>query len=477
MTNIQNNTQSIENKAILAKIPEGKLHNEFAALEAAKDEEKPTTETEEKETEPIKCPIDVFPKKLQNIINEVCSVYNVPIDFYLFGMLACSSAIIGGSLRLKTPKGHLTKCSIYGGIVSYPTSSKSPSLKWCIEVLYKIEDKLSENWRKDLQDKQDKAQKGEIITTPRQSQIITQVTPETLLRRLSQSPRGITVFHNELTEWLSDMNKYNSGSKEGDHEINLWDDGGYVNKELASDNIPVKDAFKNTIGTTQNDRIPQFLKHGSSGLLQRLLWVFPDEKHEKDNYKTLDEQHQKDYNNFMTNIYDSLKGQETIETSQRAAIRYIDFCNDKMYSEIGKARKENDPVWEQTVGKLKIYCLRFALILEVINTPYNELKDLKEVSLETMEKAITLTKYFMRMGKKVFDYSNEIGINKNNLKGLAEKIYNALPESEFNTKKIREILFEKNITTEKNHNQWANFVKENQGRFIEKVKHGTYVKI
>jgi|AntRauTorckE5430_2_1112549.scaffolds.fasta_scaffold13465_2 hypothetical protein len=427
-----------------------------------------------KKKEPINCPIDVFPEEIQTIIEAIHDVYGAPNDFYLLGILATASAAIGNSLYVTDKRGEKQKASIYGCIVSPPSSGKSPSIDWCLKPLAEIEEGYRAEYTKAM---------SKYLATPveeregepqRETLYITDATTEALTERLSKNKTGIVLHMDELIKWLRDMNKYRSGSDDATF-MHFWNYGSNVSLERVSKSLFCKNPFITIIGGTQPGRIEEFTKkHATdSGFFHRILFCYPESEIIDRNDKELKPIHYENYSRIIKEIHDIREWIETpkiIELSNDANGLLTAYSNNILRPAMRDNQKTNT-LWCEYLGKLEQYCLRFSLILETLNRPAGGRADITIISEDTMEKAIKLTEYFKKMAARILDYTDELV-----LKGTDKIISDILPDGiVFTTGEAKKLMKEK--TNIKSPNTLNIHLKKFSDILYEKQEHGVYIKI
>jgi putative DNA primase/helicase len=102
-------------------------------------------------------------------------------------------------------------------------------------------------------------------------------TTEAVADLMATSWRGLLLFRDELSGWLSSMDRYNSG---GDRPFWLEAYGGRpytVDRKASPEPIIVDHLSVSVLGGTQPDKLESLLVHADDdGLLARFLIVFPD---------------------------------------------------------------------------------------------------------------------------------------------------------------------------------------------------------
>jgi hypothetical protein len=477
MSKVQNNTQSIENKGIISKKSEDNLHNESTNLGAAKGAktppETPITETET-ETEPksIICPIDIFPSKIQDIINEAHLTFGVPKDFYLSGVLAAVSTSIGNTFYVQAKNGEMQKASLYCCVVGASSTGKTPSLNWCLKPLAKIEHQNRKDY--DEQTQQANDDDSENTTPKRKSTYLTNATTEALTERLSKNKEGLIYHVDELIRWLEDMNRYSKGGSDALTYMSFWNYGDVVSQERVTKSLYCENPFLTIVGGTQPKRLEAFTKNHATdnGFFHRILFSYPESQILDRNDNRMNECHYENYSKIIDGIYDCkrwIKTPITIQLSKDANSLFKEFCNNILRPNM-RDNQDDNPLWSEYLGKLEQYCLRFSLIIQVLFTLEKDLPELQEVTEDSMEKAIKLTLYFKAMAAKVL---KSLENPEEGLKGKNKGCYTVLHESGFNNYSFTEAVEYCKIK-EISKSSVKRYLKNYEGIFHAKSKTGIY---
>lgn len=269
--------------------------------------------------------LEMMPESLQPWIKDIAYRRQCPIDFVAIPAILMFSSLIGASGCIKPPeKDDWTVVpNLWGGILGDPGTLKSPV---CGEVLFPLsyleskakEDYITQKMRYEaerisfLEVKNAIERKIKDIITPKDesplkdfSSIteelaahlkkaplepaftrykVSDTTIEKMHEILSQNPRGVLVFRDELMGFLE------SWEKKG-HELDrcfyleAWNgDKSYTIDRIGRSMVLAQNICVSILGTTQPDKISTYLnkaikKLENDGLLQRFqLLIYPDKK-------------------------------------------------------------------------------------------------------------------------------------------------------------------------------------------------------
>jgi len=386
----------------------------------------------------LKFPYDIFPDELLNYIR--CQFIQ---HEYLAGFaLGAISTLIGNSCRLKANTGYFVKPILYMTVIAPPGASKTPAMKCIFKPLELIDDK----WYKDYQlDKQDyfkklaiykNQKKGDNIEEPvkpiMNQLLIKDSTIEMVVKILSYNKRGCALYADEFSGFMKRMNRYGDGD-ELQKWLELWSGSPVLIQRISRDEDKVEDPFCTIIGGIQPG-VLDVLSNGENehnGFFHRFLFLYPEPELKADwTQREPNSPLQKGYYDLIDKITAYRDTDRTYKLTEDANILYATWFNNKN-------RKYNISTSDQVKGviaKYQDYCLRFALIIEIMNNP----DDFRNaVSVQSMERAIRLTEYFLGNMQKAMKILTPVTpVDK--LRGITETFYKGLPP-EFSAMKAIEI--------------------------------------
>ncbi|MBO9432570.1 DUF3987 domain-containing protein [Ruegeria sp. R13_0] len=239
-------------------------------------------------------------------IKTAAEVKNVPSDYVAMTLLSVASAAIGNTRWAVPWNGWKEPPVLWSMLVGDPSAGKSPALDSVLDPVKEIERILSEEYRRARDEwdgenelaslalaqwkadakaalaegneppqKPDEADAGRPPVRERIS--ITDITTEKVADLLSSTWRGLLLARDELSGWLSSMDRYNGG---GDRPFWLEAYGGRsytIDRKNSPEPIVVDHLSVAIVGGTQPDRLAELLvKADDDGLLARFMVVFPD---------------------------------------------------------------------------------------------------------------------------------------------------------------------------------------------------------
>ncbi|MEM9055358.1 MAG: YfjI family protein, partial [Pseudomonadota bacterium] len=239
-------------------------------------------------------------------LRDAAEVKNAPVDYVALSLLGAAGAAIGNS-RWGCPwEGWSEPPILWTMLVGDPSAGKSPAMDAVLDAIKDIEQELAETYKREHSEWVDEKEIAELVLSkwkadakeavkdggevpdkPADAQIsaeplrerirISDITTEKVADLLSSTWRGLLLARDELSGWISGMDRYTSG---GDRPFWLEAYGGRsytVDRKNSPDPIVVDHLSVAITGGTQPDKLAELLLNtGDDGLLSRFVVVFPD---------------------------------------------------------------------------------------------------------------------------------------------------------------------------------------------------------
>ncbi len=209
-------------------------------------------------------PLDYFPPKIADYCRQVAESHVVDESFAGLPMLAVAATAMGNTFRLQLKKGFIVPPTLWVGIVSPSGTNKSGPLSEVIAPLYQpipIED--TEN---------------ALLNPQGQKAVVSDATLEAVITRLSESPRGLMVFRDELAGWAKSFNAYKKSGGDEQTWLEFWGAKEYhLDRKTNNEQIHIPAASTCVLGGIQPKILVECFDPGkfASGLVPRLLITCP----------------------------------------------------------------------------------------------------------------------------------------------------------------------------------------------------------
>jgi hypothetical protein len=429
-------------------------------------------------------PLDVFPLKLKNAILDLKESLDYPIEFTASSMLYASSIAIGNSYHIQRKKGYNINCSLWLVLVGRSGMVKSHPLKFAVKPLI---DRDYEHYQRFQNEKteynraqnstKDKSEEAIEIAEPILTQhIMKDITPEKLMEILSNNPRGVGIYVDELREWINNFERY---SKSGNVEmyLSMWQ-GHPVAVDRKSGSLRVHIPFVPIAGTIQTTLLNELFKGDKSdnGFMDRFLICNPDLK------RTYTEDKEPKDETFS--IWDFIINQilktpiiiDEFGIPKPQVLQYANECKNELtnWEKRNISKINHSPNEEASAhSKLEQYIHRFALIFQVLAHILED-EPIDKIYYTALKRAILLVEYFENT---IICLKGEQVQNKlsQKLGGKANKIewYTKL-ENEFKTHEAQALYaeIEGSNKSDRSVETWLN-----DKELFDKISRGLYKKI
>jgi hypothetical protein len=479
-------------------------------------------------------PVKVFPEKIQWIIEATNESLKYPIDFTGCSMLFAAAIAIGNTHRAKVMNTWTEGATLYIALIGRPGTNKTHPLKFALDPILARDKQTYKEYQKA------KAEYQSLLGQPKDGTemppkpfwkkiIISDFTPEGLTEIHRFNLRGLGVYSDEINQWLKNFNRYSTGSAT---EFWLSNFSGIpINIDRkGQDPILISSPSISVCGSIQPGILQELGRDSRSqnGFIDRILFSYPETLRKEYWSETeLNEDVPKLWTTIINNLLDMPLLTDNTGEIEPAVIEFSepakDILKDWQRKNTDAANHTESESLAGIYTKLENYCIRFALILELLQVAAGESEtenptdwDIKtlfrkaslkchpdtsklpnaaeifrelhaafeannrpkvlaifrrlnkpRIGTRATEGAIQLTEYFRQTARRV----NSI-LNNTPVEGLdtrKKSIYHLLPD-EFSTDKGLQIAYENDFP----ERTLKRFLSD--GIFFEKLEHGKYKK-
>ena len=385
---------------------------------------------EEKKVRPY--PIDILPFHWQEYCYEVADSIVAPVDWIAGSMITVSSALIGNSIAMQVKPGWKVYGPFYMANVGRVGSGKSPSCDHAIYFMVRIDQELKEENEKNqiLLDQQMMDWKikmdcrkynmrqyhlGKHSSPPPPPDpmpemnidlqaMVSDTTTEAIARLLEKNPRGLLLYKDELSEWISSFNQYRGG-KGTDKQffLSCWScQTRPVNRVLNKFYLPR--TFLCVLGGIPPAEIALLKSIGHDGFFERILFNYPVALErrwsEVSITKGLQERILEDMR-FLYRINYRAPGEPHIIDINRDALDFYSCYFNETEKQIENL---TNPTLQGMFSKIENYALRFASWRTTVNDHTLQTKRFGETCTKrTMQLATDVAEYYKDTARKVCD--------------------------------------------------------------------------
>ena len=430
-------------------------------------------------------PLDVLPKKMRDIVTEANAVLGFPKDYLAMSMLTAMAATIGNTHKVEHMDGWQEYCILFVALVGRPGANKSHPLSFAMQPLIDFDAEQSAIFNEamkrygaamELPPKERVANGYDTNPTePRRIRFTLQdVTPEAVHRILSENPRGLCLYADELAAWFKNFNRYNNGSESEfwmsvfNHKVAMSD------RKSSQSGVFIANPFLCVIGTIQPKVLGELAagNRNANGFMERFLFVVPDDQSKvkwSSERKTPSFDIVAAWREIISKLTDIVPATDTngnvipenVLFAPEAFDRLVKWQND--YTD--KCNAEESDTQTAIASKLEIYAVRFCLLLAVADWATGAKKK-KAIDTAVVERSIRLTEYFRVTAAKVQGIIGEDGLTDVQLAVMSE-----LPDTFTTAEGVA--IASKNGMPERT---FKRFLRDKRGVFFSRDSHGTYTK-
>lgn len=401
---------------------------------------------------PTEFPFDVFPTEVQDLIDKAhASRLKFPKVYTSCGVLCAVSCAIGNALAVEFTREHVENAVLYMALVGGKGKNKSHPLSMTMRPLQDMDDEDYHQYRVEYarymedQDRPKKERMG-LPEPTRKRRIVGDITAEALAMVMQENPRGVLLLNDELIGWIKAQNQYRSGNgADGEMWLSLWSGKSHDVTRKTSGDARITKPFVSVCGTIQPTIIPTLAQgREANGFLDRILFAWPQDTRIEpfsEDDPEMDDEVLETWKRLIRGIvglpYDGNEPRR-VRLSVEASRMYIRWqraeavkCN---LLDEQRIRMTDDVDYNGIHAKMESYCLRLALILEVLSSEcagglagrFSAI----EISSESMDGAIRLCKYFTAQALAIHGILNASEVDR--LDERHKRVYLALPD-EFTT--------------------------------------------
>lgn len=359
-----------------------------------------------------KIPLDAFPAKIQDMILALARQENYTIEYMMASLLVAVSTAIGNAVNIRIRGGWISNSALYMILVGRPGTGKTPPLDFAFRPIRKHDAQAVKQFKLEMEQYNNMIESNKCKkenTTPLPDKpilrrtIISDFTPEALMRALNDNHRGIVVYVDEIMGMFNAVNQYSRGQLI--EQLLTAFSGKPLDISRCSMPVPIhiEYPFINIVGTMQTTRMHELIEKGykENGLLDRIIFVYPSSQEISD--WQLDEDSSFASFERYSNIWESIINkvidlpfsdndnvQSILDFSSEAKVYFTNWRNNAIRA-INQI--QDDGLVDSRVIKAPMITARLALVLQIFRWACGEVhKDF--VDIDSTKSAIALSEYF-----------------------------------------------------------------------------------
>lgn len=362
-----------------------------------------------------KIPLDAFPAKIQDMILALARQENYSIEYMMASLLVAVSTAIGNAVNIRIRGGWISNSALYMILVGRPGMGKTPPLDFAFRPIRKHDAKIIKQFKLDMEHynslvENGKAKKDNSSPLPDKPilrrTIISDFTPEALMRALDDNQRGIVVYVDEIMGMFNAVNQYSKGQLI--EQLLTAFSGKPLDISRCSMPIPIhiEHPFINIVGTMQTTRMHELIEKGykDNGLIDRIIFVYPSSQEISD-WQLDEDSSSASFDKYsamwesiinkvislpFTETEDNGLTQKILDFSSEAKAFFTNWRNEAIRA---VNQIQDDGLVDSRVIKAPMITARLALVLQILRWACDEVhKDF--VDIDSAKSAIALSEYF-----------------------------------------------------------------------------------
>lgn len=352
-------------------------------------------------------PLEELPVKMQKLVLDLVRQENYPLDFTVVSMLSAAASAIGNSYQIRIKGRWTTSPILYIMIVGNPGVGKTPPLDFAYDPLLKEDSRryalFIEQMKEYERRKGNKNEVEEIEKPVLVRSIISDFTPEAMIRAHDANQRGITIFVDEIMGMFQSVNRYSNGQLI--EQLLTAHSAKSLDVSRCGQPLPfhIHQPCINIVGTTQTYRVKELLDKGflENGMMDRFLFSYlPNRKIDhwkKDVY--VSEEPVQIWNSVISKLgnlpckidnENHMVDPEILSMSEAAFDKFYSWRN-SMIDRINSI--EDEKKRETRFAKDPVNLARIALVIQLLGWAFGE-NSKSIIEEESIDAAIKLMDYF-----------------------------------------------------------------------------------
>lgn len=426
----------------------------------------------------VRFPIQAFPEKIRAIISDLHKQDGMVVEYLGSAILSATATAIGNALWLRVRGSRKINPAFYMVFVSDPGTGKSQPIDAAYRAIYERDSQQSMKHMAELRAYNHNKKDDPSLEKPKVVQtIVADITPEALIRLHADTPRGVAIVMDELSDLFVIASRYNA-STFVTHLLSAWSGTPLRYMRVSSDSqIVIERPCINIIGGVQTARFQSFVQSGNcleNGMLDRMTLVYPKNLkvqrwNEFEDDSVASECALADLAKVVKKLLslkcNGDKGVVLQLTDEAKSCLFewqnsiIDAINDSAGEEEAESRN----------NKLVIQVSRFALALQALFWATGE-EGLEKVGIKAVETAIALNAYYQDCYHRLIE---DIGLDSVPVCSARKIEFLGQLPVDFTTAQAIAAGNRMKIN-ERTMKRWlSGFVRD---RVIEKIEHGKYRK-
>jgi len=424
----------------------------------------------------MRFPSEVFPKEIQEIIEDSSSESLYPHNFISAALLFAVAVAIGNSRTLSVSRSWTAKPILFMALLGAPGSSKTHPLNFALRPIIELDHLNNIKYKEELAAwyKNSEGQRG---LKPAIKQLrIQDITMESLIKQLESTPHGLCVFNDELKGWISSFDKYHKGGGDRQQWLSLFSGESITQNRKTQDNVySIMDPYVSVVGGLQPGTLAKTFANEmlDDGFFYRMLFVNDPSTDEPLLWKEPDLPTgcEGKWKNFILKVLDDsgfIEGSDVRKTYHFSTEAWTRM---RVWQNSLEILNHNQEAISKTLifRKIQVYCLRFCIILHTMREMAGEIPESNEIDLGTVTGAISISNYFYEQSQAVHEFVTRGGVTPTRFFELIDRL-----NDRFTTEEALSVGAMMGLSRS---TVFRYLAVEPNDPFIRKLRHGVYEKI
>lgn len=375
---------------IYTRIP---LPNEIPLVEASSSIKEPAGEATDRGMMMSRSflPIDQYGGMAQKVVTAYSDAFQVNPDLVAATMLI-GVATAADKKMIVRHGNYVNRPCIWLCVVAISGYNKTSSMNQVLKPLEAINEDLMNGYRREYAEWKKNGEQG--IPPEKRQLILTDSTPESRDELLKNN--GLLIFRDEIYGLFKDLNRYNQ-SGEQENFLSIWSSKGYAVNRKTAQSFYVSDPHLSICGGIQPGVMQDAFggkAFEASGFLARWLFLWIDDAKVPDilNEEIIDQAIESEWYTFLQNLWRMPPREFRLDLA--AANVYQAYMRATASTMNAEGCESNV---RAMVAKLRIYCLRLALVIHILRNGINP-PDM--IDKYTMNAAVRTCNCFEYWGRK-----------------------------------------------------------------------------
>jgi len=342
-------------------------------------------------------PTESLPESMRQLVERGATAIGCDETLIIPAALCVAATAIGNSRRIGANETWTEPAVVWAAAVASSGSRKTPASKLAMEPLEAEQDRLDEEHTGDE-------------NAPRKVAFATDVTIERLAGILADNPRGLGIFRDELSAWLSNMSRYRKDGSDAAAWLEVFNDGRlHIHRKTGTPRyLSVRGANVSICGGIQPEIARRCLEstNTENGLLGRILLSASPKKLVQEFPRAVSESARRKWKVAIARLFKMEMATDELGKPAPVVLPLDAEAAElweKFFRNHQKRTFEATGAYAAALTKLERYVLRIALVFHLITQADDPLgDDCAPVTAEAMRRAIVVVEWYVYETDRIY---------------------------------------------------------------------------